>query len=605
VADAKRLALVTPWFGAELTGGAERLAWQVAHGLSERGHAVEVFTTCARSFASDWSVNAHAPGSRVENGITVRRFPVGPRAGNAFDRANEILLGRPLSWYRDRTAAVEPDVANDFVGAGITSLPALDALRAALPSLDAVLVLPYPYGLALSAVEIAGPRAMLQPCLHDEPYAYLPAVEDAFRAAGALIFNSPGERSLACTLYGPAIALKSIVVGHWVDAEATAAHPPQRIRGFRPAERRYVLYLGRRDATKNVDLLVESFARFRRHCRMLTLELVLVGPGTRSYADLRHGIHDLGRVDEDQKSALITGALAVVQPSVNESFSRTVTEAWSAGKPVMVNGRCAPTADAVRESGGGWIATTKAEWSALFEQLDGMPAPAREAIGERGRRFVDEQTSRDRVLDRYEAAVQAMTGGRRATRFDIPAAPELVRRLSDGRRTILYAGPLTETSCVEQLLAGFAFLLALGIDARLVLAGAFDPSEPLADRFYDIVARTQLTERVVVLDPARRDVVGASYRGADLFWSTAEDGPAQELVDALGFGVPVLAFANPRARSILGSAGILFNDKRDPRALAGVAALILGDPSLRETLLQGQRRRFDALTRDGELERTG
>ena len=605
MAEGKRLALVTPWFGAELTGGAERLAWQVAHGLAERGHTVDVFTTCARSFASDWSINAHAPGARNEHGITVRRFPVGPRAGNAFDRANEILLGRPLAWYRDRTTAIEPEVAGDFVGAGITSHAALDALRAALPSLDAVLVMPYPYGLALSAVEIAGPRAMLQPCLHDEPYAYLPAVEDAFRAAGALLFNSPGERSLACALYGPAIALKSITVGHWVDAGAAAARPPQRIHGFRPADHRYVLYLGRRDATKNVELLVESFARFRRHCRILTLELVLVGPGSRSYADLRHGVHDLGRVDEAEKSALIAGALAIAQPSINESFSRTVIEAWGAGKPVLVNGRCAPTADAVRESGGGWIATTKAEWSALFEQIDGMPARAREEAGDRGHRFVDEQTSRDRVLDRYEAALQAIAAGRRATRFDVPAAPELVRRLSDGRRTILFAGPLTEASCVEQLLAGFAFLLALGVDARLVLAGAFDRDEPLADRFYDVVARTQLTERVVVLDAARRDVVGASYRGADLFWSTADDGPADGLIDALGFGVPVLAFSNPRSRSVLGSAGILFNDKRDPRALAGVAALILSDGSLRETLLQGQRRRFEALSRDGELERTG
>jgi glycosyltransferase involved in cell wall biosynthesis len=605
VADAKRLALVTPWFGADLTGGAERLAWQVAHGLAERGHAVEVFTTCARSFASDWSVNAYAPGSREEHGVTVRRFPVGPRAGNAFDRANEILLARPLAYYRDRTAAIEHDVANDFIASGINSAAALTALRAALPALDAVLVMPYPYGLALSAVEIAGPRALLQPCLHDEPYAYLPAVEDAFRAAGALLFNSAAERSLASALYGPSIALKSVLVGHWVEAEAAPASLPRRIRGFRPAEHRYVLYLGRRDATKNVELLVESFARFRRHNPMRTLDLVLVGPGARSFRDERHGIHDLGLVDEAEKAALLAGALAVVQPSVNESFSRTVMEAWRAGKPVVANGRCAPTAEAVTESGGGWLATTKAEWSAVFEQVDGMPRAAREAAGERGHRFFAEQTSRDRILDRYEAAVDAICAGPRTTRFDVRAAPELIRRLSDGRRTILFAGPLTEASCIDQLLAGFAFLLSLGIDARLVLAGEFDPAEPLADRFYEVVGRTQLTDRVIVLDRARPEVVGASYRAADLFWSAAEDGPDRELVDALGYGVPVFAFANEGSRSVLGGAAMLFNDKRDPRALAGVAALILSDPSLRATLLHGQRRRFETLVRNGELEHAG
>src|SRR6202022_2062786 len=121
-----------------------------------------------------------------EDRLTVRRFPVDARAANAFDRANEILLGRTLSYYSERTAAIEPDVANDFIESGINSAAALDALRAELSAFDAVLVLPYPYGLALAAVELAGPRAMLQPCLHHEAYAYLPAVGRAFRAAVAV-----------------------------------------------------------------------------------------------------------------------------------------------------------------------------------------------------------------------------------------------------------------------------------------------------------------------------------------------------------------------------------------------------------------------------------
>jgi glycosyltransferase involved in cell wall biosynthesis len=606
VADGRyHVAVVTPWFGAELTGGAERLAWQVAHGLAERGHAIEVFTTCARGFAADWGVDAHQPGERDEQGVLVRRFPVDRRAANAFDRANEILLTRPLSYYRERTAAIEPDVAHDFIGSGINSAAAVDALRARLATFDCVLVMPYPYGLPLAAVEAAGARAMLQPCLHDEPYAFLPEVENAFRRAGALLFNSPAERSLAYTLYGPSIALKSTLVGHWVERAAQPRQLPARVHGFRAADHRYVLYLGRRDATKNVDLLVESFARFRRHWRMTTLELVLIGPGRRSYDDARHGIRDLGLVDEAQKAALLAHALAIVQPSVNESFSRTVTEGWNAGKPVAVNGRCAATADAVRESGGGWLATTKGEWSALFELIDRMPIAAREQMGERGRRYADEQTSRERVLDRYETAIGELAAGRRATRFDVTAAPQVLRRLGDGRRTILFAGPLTESACLDQLLAGFAFLLSFGVDARLVLTGNFDASEDVADRFFDVVGRTQLTDRVVVLERAPPEVIAACYRSADLYWSAADTGPNSELVDALGFGVPVFAFANGASRRILGRSGLLFNDKRDPRALAGAAVLLLTDRALRKTLLEGQRQRFDALRRDGELERAG
>ncbi|MEA2784718.1 MAG: hypothetical protein QOF71_822 [Candidatus Eremiobacteraeota bacterium] len=600
-----RLAVVTPWFGADLTGGAERLAWQVAHALAERNHKVEVFTTCSRGFASDWGVNAHPAGTRTENGVVIRRFPVDPRAANAFDRANEILLSRPLSLFRERTAAIEPDVARDFIGSGINSSAAIDALGAELDRFDALLVLPYPYGFALAAMKVAGPRAILQPCLHDEPYAYLPEVEDAFRTAGALLFNSAAEQRLACRLYGPAIALKSAVAGHWIESASIPLRLPQRVRGFSPAEHRYVLYLGRRDATKNVDLLVESFARFRRHCRMQTLELVLVGPGGRSFHDVRHGIHDLGVVDEAQKAALLVSALCVAQPSINESFSRSVMEGWSARKPVIVNGRCAVTADAVRESGGGWLATTKADWSERFEKLDRMPPTLRDEAGARGRLYVDEQTSRERILERYENVIRALGTARRRATFDVPASAPLIRRLSDGRRTILFVGPLTQAACIEQLLAGFAFLLSFGVDARLVLAGEFDPDESVADRFYEVVGRTRLTDRVAVLEGAGPEVVAACFRSAALYWSAAETGSVRELLDALGFGVPVFAFGNDPAKRLLGQAGIIFNDKRNPRALAGVAAMMLTDKSLRETVLEAQRRRFEELRRAGELERAG
>ncbi|MGD1068223.1 MAG: glycosyltransferase, partial [Vulcanimicrobiaceae bacterium] len=402
MADAQplRIGLVTPWYGAELTGGAERTAWQVATGLAERGHLVEVFTTCARAFAEDWGANARPSGTSVERGVTVHRFPVDARDPERFDRANAILLGRPASYYREQRALRERDVADDFVQCGIRSSAALAALRDAAEGFDAVIVLPYPYGLCLDAVETLGRRAILQPCLHDEPYAYLPAIERAVRRAGLLVFNALGERVLAERLFGPAVALTSAVVGQWVEG-APPARPVERIGSFRPRDHRYVLYLGRRDATKNVDLLVESFAAFRRNERIATLELVLIGPGRRSFADPRHGINDLGEVDEAQKAALLAHALAIAQPSINESFSRALMEGWREGKPVLVNAQCAATAEAVRAADGGWTASTKAEWSSALAALDRLPAAECDRMGACGRAYVDEETDRERILDRY------------------------------------------------------------------------------------------------------------------------------------------------------------------------------------------------------------
>ena len=598
-----RIAIVTPWFGPNLTGGAERTAWQVALGLSGRGHEVEVFTTCARSFDSDWGSDAYRPGLREESGLRVRRFSVDRRDREAFNHANDVLLGRPLSYYRSGVAAFEPSVADDFIASGINSSDAIEALRRESTSFDGVVILPYPYGLSVAAVEAVSERAMLLPCLHDESYAYLPSVERAFRGAASILFNSLGERQLAYRLYGPALALKAFLVGQWVERRPPSALP-NAVHGFRPADRRYVLYLGRRDATKNVDLLVESFATFRRNDRISQLELVLIGAGTRSFGDPRHGIHDLGHVDEAAKAALLAGASAIAQPSLNESFSRAVMEGWHAGKPVVVNGRCAATADAVLESGGGWTAVTKADWTAAFGRIDQLSASVRDAMGTRGRRYVDEQTGRENVLDRYEEAIYATRDRRRGTHFDIPPAPQLAQRLSDGRRTVVFAGPLVESSCIEELLSAFAFMLSFGVDARLLLVGAFDPGEGLADRFFELVRRANLTERVLMIDSSKRDVTAACYRSANLFWSTSEDGPVAELLDALGYGVPVLAFANPTTRQLMEKSGLLFTDKSDLRAVAGVAALLLTDDALRDTVLEGQRRRFESLHTLGELERS-
>lgn len=600
-----RLGMVTPWFGAALSGGAERTAWQIASGLAERGHHVEVFTTCARSPAAPWSEAFHQPGTRDETGITVHRFAVDARDAERFERANRILLGRPLTYFRRHAGALETDVADDFVRDGINASAAIAALERRIGELDAALVLPYPYGLSLAAVDAVAERAILQPCLHDEAYAYLPQVERAFRRAALVAFNSPAEARLAVDLYGPAIGIKSRVVGQWVEDDPRAGAPAERIGAFRPAQHRYVLYLGRRDATKNVDLLIESFATFRRRRRVSTMELVLVGEGRTSFCDRRHGVVDLGFVDEPQKAALLAHALAVVQPSGNESFSRAVMEGWRAGKPVIVNARCGATADAVETAGGGWSATTKADWSAAFERLDGLDDAQRDAYGDAGRRYVVAQTARERVLDRCEAAIRAVRDGIARTPFDVAPSLAFARRLDDGQRTVLFAGPLVASACLDQLLAGFAFLLSFGVDARLVVLGAFTGGDEVADRFYELVARANLGARVVVLPGDRRDIVAACYRRSDLFWSMAEGSSETELTDALGFGVPVLAFAGAAARAVLGPSGILFGDKRDLRAVAGVGALLLRDAELRALVSDGQRRRFASLGAGPELERAG
>src|ERR1700731_3664876 len=88
-----KLAIVTPWFGRGLKGGAEQHAWQIATRLAGRGHFVEVLSTCCKSHQDDWEMNHLPEGSASEpEGFKVRRFRVVTRDRVKFDAVCRQLL---------------------------------------------------------------------------------------------------------------------------------------------------------------------------------------------------------------------------------------------------------------------------------------------------------------------------------------------------------------------------------------------------------------------------------------------------------------------------------------------------------------------------------
>lgn len=408
----RRIALVTPWFGARPGGGAERQARELSLRLRARGHAVEVLTTCALSPQDDWSQDHYAPGVETQGDLIVRRFRVDARAARAFDEANAALLSIPDSDLKVGVSPVADEAARAFVKHNINSSALVEFLRHERETFDAMIFLPYLYGTTLGGVAAAARRALLQPCLHEEAYAYLPAVADAFRRARRLLFNSEGERALALRLYGPGTHARSRTVGEGVEFSPRDARRSDRSNNDEPVaddalplelrDVRFVLYLGRRDATKNVDLLLRAFRRFKSDFPSSDLRLVLAGDGRESFDAQGAGIFDLGVVSEEMKSALLSSARSLFQPSRRESFSRVLMEAWLSARPVAAHRECAATASAVESARGGWIAATEAEWARTFAAVDDATGEELDEMGARGRAYAREHADWERVIDRYE-----------------------------------------------------------------------------------------------------------------------------------------------------------------------------------------------------------
>lgn len=405
-----RVAVVVPWFGRALRGGAEEFAWQNATRLARRGHEVEVLATCGAAFQADWGADHHAPGASCEDGVTVRRFRLRRRDRAAFDEANRRLLAVPRAALRPGVPPVDAATADAFVRENIHAPGLLEHLERERAGYRAVLFLPYLYGPTLAGVERVADRAWLQPCLHDEAYAYLPQVAVLVARARGLLFNSEGEAELAARLYGPAAWAKGVVVGGGV--ELGGGEPAADTAGVAAAREalaragpRFLLYLGRRDPTKNVDLLLRAFAARRAARPDEALRLVLAGPGAPAAGPLPDGAVDLGLLAEPAKRALLAECLALVQPSCNESYSRVMMEAWASGRPVLVHRDCAATAGPVAASGGGLAAGDEADWAAALGRL-AEAAPAQLAAwGEAGRAHARAGADWERAIDRTERAL--------------------------------------------------------------------------------------------------------------------------------------------------------------------------------------------------------
>ena len=401
-----KLAVVIPWFGRDLKGGAEQQAWQIASRLGARGHAINVLTTCCRSHQDDWATNHWPAGSVTEpEGFVVRRFPVEERDRRSFDQVCSRLLSLPPEALVPGVSPLPPNESRIFVAELIKSNALLTFLTTERENFDWFIFLPYLYGPILDGIPIVGDRAALQPCLHDEAYAYLPEVADAFYRAALLFFNSEGERELALRLFGPGIYEKCHLVGEGVEEKASASHTAFEANG-EASPGRYVLYLGRKDEGKNLPLLLRAFRRFRAVRPNSDLKLLLAGHGSADLELQDSGtVEDLGVVSDARKEQLLRQCTALFQPSQKESFSRVMMEAWMHGKPVGAHRRCLATAIAVERSGGGWVAETEEEWASLFTAVHQLPPQTLEELGWRGRHYAEDFADWNHVVERYEAAL--------------------------------------------------------------------------------------------------------------------------------------------------------------------------------------------------------
>jgi glycosyltransferase involved in cell wall biosynthesis len=236
-----------------------------------------------------------------------------------------------------------------------------------------------------------------------------------FATVGRFILHSVPELELLTSLYA-VDSNKARVVGGGVETEF-----PSNAAAFR---RKYhitspfVLYAGRRDTGKNVEMLLDFYRRFRAR-RKTACELVLIGGASEpSNVRANEGVHDLGFVPLQDKYGAYGAAAVLCQPSTHESFSIVMMEAWAAGAPCLVNARCAVTRDHAEKSNGGLYFNGYGEFEACLDLLLARETLRRQ-LGANGQQYVRANFGWSTVIARYREVFDGYWAELQAQRAEV------------------------------------------------------------------------------------------------------------------------------------------------------------------------------------------
>jgi glycosyltransferase involved in cell wall biosynthesis len=184
-------------------------------------------------------------------------------------------------------------------------------------------------------------------------------------------------------------------------------------------------------------------------------------------------------------------------------------------------------------------------------------------------------------------------------RYRQPPSPVTRRLFADGRTNVLFVGRIIPNKRIEDLVAAFAAYRRREPRSRLLLVGDYRGHERYYARLREraVALGLSLADDVVFTGHLEHDDLLACYAASHLFLCLSEhEGFCVPLLEAMVFGLPVVAGDAGAVRETLGGAGVLLED-RDPETVAEVLARLRPDGELRRAVLAGQGRALAALER--------
>ena len=190
-------------------------------------------------------------------------------------------------------------------------------------------------------------------------------------------------------------------------------------------------------------------------------------------------------------------------------------------------------------------------------------------------------------------------------KWSVPANPGIAQMLrNDPTLHLVHVGRLAPNKCIEDVIKAFYFLHhKINRQSKLWLVGIDIDTELYSFSLKRMVDEFDLAPAVNFVGCLADSELKALYQAATAYLCMSEhEGFCLPVIEAMYFGLPVVAFASSAVPDTMGSGGILVREKRHPE-IAELIQLIHEDAALRETLRAAGRARAAELSIDRFRER--
>lgn len=303
----------------EDTGGLCKHAFDLVRELQKCGHEVTVVTRastfepqgCDYMLRNERESEAHRSGIQIKHLIYSRPlFPLQWLITKLHHRNGLGRLATALYWWQARSSAIR-------------SLRGCDVIHHVGQSCALV-------GYAAAgAAKILGVPFLVQPTIHPNQAGDAPLDLRLFRRANRLLVHSRFEKDyFRRNGYVQPISVVGNGIADRSDGDG------ERFRTLYGIQGPMVLYIGRKEANKGYDLVLQAWMLAKRE--ISDLNLVCIGPaGSSPRPQPQSGLYDLDFCDEQTKHDALAACDCLCVPSEGESFGLVFMEAGQYGKPVI------------------------------------------------------------------------------------------------------------------------------------------------------------------------------------------------------------------------------------------------------------------------------